>query len=76
VTNAGSAVRGTLAELRECGAVPAVIASLVTLGEAISQFAAEEGIGEVSLSRLANQIWLPAECPLCAAGVPLERVQV
>jgi orotate phosphoribosyltransferase len=50
VINAGSAVRGTLVDLRRIGARPVAIGSLATF---------------------PSLIWEPAECPLCAKGVPL-----
>lgn len=72
VINAGSAVRGTYAELLACQAIPAVIGSLVLLGEAMTRFAADAAIPLVSVAALPSQIWLPAGCPLCMAGVPLD----
>lgn len=74
VTNVGSAVRGALADLRECGAIPVVIASLVLLVETMAQFAADEATPLVSLAIMDNQVWTPDECPLCAAGMPLHQV--
>lgn len=75
VINAGSAVRGTYTDLLACGAIPVIIASLLVLGEFAAQFAAENGISLVSLAHRANQIWTPADCPLCAAGVPLSSTR-
>lgn len=74
VTNAGSAVRGTYADLLECGAILVVLGSLVVLGDAAACFAREQNVPLVSIAQLANQIWTPAECPLCASGMPLELV--
>jgi orotate phosphoribosyltransferase len=74
VTNAGSAVRGTYVELRACQAIPVAIASLVMLGDAMAQFAADVAIPLISLTAVANQVWTPSECPLCATGIPLEQV--
>ncbi len=71
VVNAGSAVRGTLADLRAAGAIPIVLATLAVLGDPASRLAAQEQIALEALDRLPNDIWLPAECPLCARDVPL-----
>ncbi len=72
VINAGSALRGTLAELRACGATPVAAGALLVLGSAAASWCAEQGLPLESVAALANEIWAPAECPLCAAGVPLE----
>jgi orotate phosphoribosyltransferase len=71
VINAGSAVRGTLAALRQCGAEPVVIATLAVLGESARLFAANEKVDLETLASFPNRIWKPAECPLCARGVSL-----
>jgi orotate phosphoribosyltransferase len=73
VIYAGSAVRGTLAELRACGAVPAAIAALLVLGSAAPSLCAHENITLECLVSLPNESWPPSECPLCAAQVPLEQ---
>jgi orotate phosphoribosyltransferase len=72
VISAGSAVRGTIADLRACGARPVTLGALLVLGDAASTFAAEEAIPLESVSRLPNNLWQSAECPLCARHVPLE----
>ena len=72
VINAGSAVRGTLRSLRACGARPVAIATLAVLGEAAGQLADAEAVSLHTLARLPNRLWWPADCPLCAARVPLE----
>jgi orotate phosphoribosyltransferase len=69
VTSAGSAVRGTYADLLDCGAKPVVIATLALLGDATRQFAADNNIPLETLGSFPNQIWTPDECPLCARGV-------
>lgn len=71
VINAGSAVRGTLAELRACGASPVVIGTLAVLGRAAGQLAAEADVGLETLASLPNEIWEPSACPMCAARLPL-----
>ncbi len=72
VINAGSAVRGALADLKRLGAQPLVLGTLLALGDAAAEIAGTEGIPLIALALAANQIWTPAECPLCAADVPLE----
>jgi orotate phosphoribosyltransferase len=71
VVNAASAARATLEQLRECGARPVAIGALVTLGSAPEAFAGREGLVLERLASLANTLWEPSECPMCAAGEPL-----
>jgi orotate phosphoribosyltransferase len=73
VINAGSAVRGTFADLQACGARPVVIGALLVLGSSVSSFIADNHIALESISYLANDLWTPSECPLCASHVPLEN---
>ncbi|MGL4965216.1 MAG: orotate phosphoribosyltransferase [Inquilinus sp.] len=70
--NAGSALGLTLAELLRHGAVPAGIACLLTLGEAAGRIAAAQGVKLLALAALERGMWRPEDCPLCAAGVPLQ----
>jgi orotate phosphoribosyltransferase len=72
VSSAGSAVKGTFADLHLHGAQVVAIASLVVLGDAMKTFAAQKQLPLVSLAERALNMWTPAECPLCADGVPLE----
>ena len=74
VISAGSAVRGAWADLRALDAHVVAIGCLLVLGEAIETFAAERGLVIEALERSPYQLWTPAECPLCAAHVPLESV--
>ncbi len=71
VTSAGSAVRGTFADLEACGAEVIAIGSLLVLGSAIGRFAQDRGVPLVSLQAMPHDQWMPAECPLCASGVPI-----
>ena len=71
VTNAGSAVRGTLEDLRRCGGRPIVIGSLAVYGDSASALAAAHGAALETLASFPSRIWEPASCPLCAKGVPL-----
>jgi len=74
VVNAGSAVRGTLTALRECGAEPVAIATLAVYGGAASALAAKHGVVLETLASFPSEIWEPSACPLCAARVPLDSV--
>jgi orotate phosphoribosyltransferase len=71
VVNAGSAVRGTLADLRDAGAAPIAIGTLAVLGTAAARLAADNGLALETLAMVPNQIWWPAQCPQCAQGLPL-----
>ncbi len=70
--NAGSATRGTLAALEAAGAQPVALGALLVLGEGAARLAAERDLPLVGVDALPAPLWAPAECPLCAAGVPLE----
>lgn len=72
VVNAGSAVGGTIAELLRYGAVPVAIGALITLGEAPGLLAARHGLAMERVASLPSRLWSPADCPLCAAGTPVE----
>lgn len=68
---AGSAVRGALADTLASGATPVALAALVILGPSASVLANAHGIPLVNLTNLAAGLWTPADCPLCAARVPI-----
>jgi orotate phosphoribosyltransferase len=72
VINAGSAVRGAVADLQACGARLIVIGALLVLGSHAAAFATGVGVSLENLAYLPNTLWEPAACPLCASGVPLE----
>ena len=74
VVNAGSATRATIADLRACDARPVALGALLVLGDGAAQLARAEGLALASVATLANAIWEPADCPLCAAGVVLETL--
>jgi orotate phosphoribosyltransferase len=74
VMSAGSALRGTYAELRAHGAEPVVAGALAVLGSAGNDFFVERGVAVEAVVRADYTLWLPAECPLCAAGEMLEDV--
>lgn len=72
VINAGSAVRGTFADLSSSGAEVVAMATLLTLGDSAKTLARDWGIDLITLSSQPNMIWKPNECPLCADGTPLD----
>jgi len=74
VINAGSAVRGTLAELQSLGARPVVIGALLILGDLGQNYFAERNVQLRSVSHLPNEIWAPEDCPLCASQVPVTNL--
>jgi orotate phosphoribosyltransferase len=61
-----------MAATRACGARTVAIGTLLNLGSAAAAFAEEEELALERLASLPNTLWEPSECPLCAAGVPLE----
>jgi orotate phosphoribosyltransferase len=73
--NAGSATHATFTALRAIGAQPVVMAALLQLGDAADAFLAEHGLPIERVAFLANEIWRPADCPLCRAGEPLSSPQ-
>jgi orotate phosphoribosyltransferase len=74
VVGAGSAVRGTMRDLDACGARTVVLATLAVLGPSAAALAAERNIALETLAAWSGRIWTPAECPMCAGGVPLTGV--
>ena len=74
VINAGSAVRGTFADLEACHAKIVAIAPLLVLGSWTAGFVAQKKVALHTLASLPNRVWLPDACPLCDSGVPLDNV--
>lgn len=72
VMSAGSALRGTYAELQAHGAEPVLAGVLLVLGSTGADFFTERRIPVEAVARDDYPLWLPADCPHCAAGVPLE----
>jgi orotate phosphoribosyltransferase len=72
--SAGSAVRGTFADLLACGARPVALGALIVFGDAIDPFAREHGLALESVARTSFSMWKPGECPLCQAGLAWEKV--
>jgi orotate phosphoribosyltransferase len=76
VMSAGSALRGTYAELQTLGATTVVAGALMVLGDTGATFFAKRKIPIEAVVRESYSLWLPSDCPLCAAGTPLENVAV
>lgn len=76
IMSAGSALRGTYEDLKSHGAVTVVAGALMVLGNAGAAFFAERQIPVEAVDREDYKLWLPSDCPHCAAGVPLENVAV
>ena len=74
VMSAGSALRGTYAELQAHDAVPVVAGALLVLGSTGATFFRERGVAVEAVARDDYDLWLPADCPLCIAALPLEDV--
>ncbi len=74
VISAGSAVRGTLSDLRKLGANVVAIAAPLVLGNTFVDFAAAHQVPLEALQRLPYNLWTPSQCPLCKAGEPLETL--
>jgi orotate phosphoribosyltransferase len=70
--SAGSAVRGSHADLIECGALPVALGALIVFGDAAAKFAADNGLALEAIERMPFDMWRPAECPLCREGTPLD----
>jgi orotate phosphoribosyltransferase len=72
VISAGSAVRGAFSDLQATDANIVVIGALLALGDSIASFAREHHVALELLNQMPHNLWTPSECPLCAAGKPLE----
>ena len=72
VMSAGSSLRATLTEVESHGAIPVVVGALFVLGSTGATFFSERGLRIETTGRAAFDSWRPPECPMCAAGVPLE----
>jgi orotate phosphoribosyltransferase len=72
--SAGSAVRGTYADLVAHSARPVALGALIVFGDAAEQFAADRGLALEAIQRMPLEMWGPAECPLCEAGVAIDPV--
>jgi orotate phosphoribosyltransferase len=73
VINAGSAVRGTAANLAIHGAQLVGITCLLTLGPAAQEFARQLSVPLHQLAARDMNLWTPLDCPLCRDGVPTDN---
>ena len=71
VISAGSAVRGTFADLVTCDAKIVALGSLIVLGSAIQSFAVDNRLALETLAVAELALWEPTSCPLCESGMPL-----
>ena len=72
VMSAGSSLRATLIAIESHGAIPVVVGALHVLGTTGADFFKERGLRIETTGRTPFDSWRPPECPLCAAGVPLD----
>src|SRR5687767_7834658 len=72
--SAGSAVRATYTDLVAHDARPVALGALIVFGDTAAQFATERGLALEATLRMPLEMWHPDECPLCQAGVAIERV--
>jgi orotate phosphoribosyltransferase len=70
VMSAGSALRGTYGEIQTHGAVPVVAGALLVYGSTGADFFSRHSVPVEAVARDEYEMWLPAECPLCAGGRP------
>jgi orotate phosphoribosyltransferase len=73
VISAGSSLRATYSELHSITDVVAV-GALLQLGTVGAEFFAAQHVPVERVVEQPFQMWSPADCPQCAAGVPLESV--
>jgi orotate phosphoribosyltransferase len=69
--NTGTAVKACAGQLRDCGAVPVAVAALVSVGAAGRTIPAALSVPFYSVDSVQSHVWLPADCALCADGMPL-----
>jgi hypothetical protein len=50
------------------------LGALLVFGDRAAEFAREKNFTLERIAQMSYGMWPPAECPLCKAGVPLERV--
>lgn len=74
VMSAGSALRGTFTELNAYGAMTVVAGALLVLGTRGVNFFSERGVALEFVCSDRFDLWLPDECPRCAAGEPVESI--
>lgn len=70
--NAGSALLGTATAVRAAGGVLTSVGALVALGHSAAAVDAATGVPFEHLAALPSALWTVTDCPLCAAGAPLD----
>lgn len=73
VISAGSAVRGTAADLDAAGAELVAVGALLVLGEWTRRFASDRRIGLEALAEMPFEMAVAADCRQCKSGIPLQR---
>jgi orotate phosphoribosyltransferase len=76
VMSAGSSLRATCATLQAHGAQPVAAGALLVLGTVGTAYFEERGVPVAAVARDTFDMWPPAGCPLCAAGVPMDEILV
>lgn len=69
--NAATAVQACFRQLRDHGAAPVAVASLLALGPADDIVAATMEVPFYTVATMQSQAWPTADCPFCACGTPL-----
>lgn len=72
--SAGSAIRGSHADLLGADARPVAVGALFVFGDDALHFAAAQNLGLEAIARLPSNLWPPDACPLCQARTPLEKI--
>jgi orotate phosphoribosyltransferase len=72
VISAGSSVRATIAAVNLAGGSVSAVGTLLVLGQVAVEHFRRERVPMEALESHDFVMWLPDECPLCAAGFPLE----
>ncbi|HKX55701.1 MAG TPA: phosphoribosyltransferase family protein, partial [Xanthomonadales bacterium] len=73
VISAGSSTRATVSELNRCGARTVVVGALLLLGDRGERHFMDQSIPVVAAAREELSLWEPGSCPLCQAGMTVER---
>ena len=73
--SAGSSTRATVDELNRHGAQTVVVGALLLLGDRGERYFLERSIPVVASAREELSLWEPHRCPLCQAGIAIERRQ-
>jgi orotate phosphoribosyltransferase-like protein len=69
--NAATAVQACFRQLRDHGAAPVAVASLLALGPADDIVTGAMEVPFYTVATMRSQAWPAADCPFCACGTPL-----